>query len=219
MRRGIGRRWIRVGLAMGAFLAQGLALADAVQSLSKFIAEVQTAQVAFVQRVQEPSREGRPGRINVSSGQMAFSRPNRFRLQYLKPYAQTLVADGRQVWFHDTDLEQVTVKPQNAELERSALGAIASVTHLSALEQSHRIKNLPDDQSLSWIALEPKSAEASVRSLRLGWRDEQLVRMVVDDALGQRTEWTLSQWQINPKLSQGQFVFSPPPGVEVIRAR
>lgn len=202
-----------------AAVTPDVAHSEAVQSLSRFLSEVQTAQAVFVQRVQEPSREGRPGRVKLSSGELAFARPNRFRLQYLKPYAQTLVADGRQIWFHDQDLEQVTVRPQSVELERTALGAIATVTQLSILEQSYRIKALPDDQSMSWLALEPKSVDATVRALRLGWRDGQLARMVVEDALGQRTEWTLSHWQINPKLSGGQFVFSPPAGVEVIRTR
>lgn len=207
------------GLSLALLIAPALVCADAVESLSRFLSEVQTAQAIFVQRVQEPPRENRPGRVNTSSGELAFARPNRFRLHYLKPYAQTLVADGRNLWFHDQDLEQVTVRPQSGELERTALGAIATVTQMSVLEQSYRIKPLPDDQSLAWLALEPKSAEASVRSLRLGWRDGQLARMVVEDALGQRTEWTLSQWQINPRLPSGQFVFSPPAGVEVIRTR
>ncbi len=190
-----------------------------VQALSRFISEVQSAQVQFVQRVSEPGREGKPGKVKTSSGDMSFARPSRLRLHYLKPFVQTLVADGRQISFHDADLEQVTVRPQSQELSQTALGAIATVTQLKALEQTHRIKALPDQEALSWVALEPKAAESTVRQIRLGWRDGLLARMLVEDALGHKTEWTLSQWQINPKLASDHFHFSPPAGVEVIRSR
>lgn len=218
--------WRVLGLRAGAsLLALGLMwpgltwAEDGVQALSRFVSDVQSAQAQFVQRVMEPGREGKPGKTKTSSGEMSFARPNRLRLSYLKPYVQSMVADGRQVWFHDADLEQVTVRPQSAELNQTALGAIATVTQLKALEQTHRIKALPDSDSLAWVALEPKASDATVRQVRLGWRDGLLSRMVVEDALGHRTEWTLTQWQLNPKLPPDHFHFSPPAGVEVIRAR
>ena len=41
-----------------------------------------------------PAREGQAARTRTSSGTFEFSRPNRFRFEYRKPFAQTLVADG-----------------------------------------------------------------------------------------------------------------------------
>jgi len=38
----------------------------------------------------------------------------------------------------------------------------------------------------------------------------------VEDLLGNRTEWTFSNWQRNPKLAADTFRFTPPAGVDVI---
>ncbi|HQQ59502.1 MAG TPA: outer-membrane lipoprotein carrier protein LolA, partial [Thermomonas sp.] len=43
-----------------------------------------------------------------SSGRVALSAPNQLRWEYIKPYAQLVVADGNTVWVYEPDLNQAT---------------------------------------------------------------------------------------------------------------
>ena len=74
--------------------ASGAAHADAVATLRDFVRDVKTGQAAFTQTVTSPDG----AKKKVSSGDFAFSRPNRFRFTYAKPFEQSIVGDGQKVW-------------------------------------------------------------------------------------------------------------------------
>jgi len=44
--------------------------------------------------------------LQESRGELAFSRPGKFRWNYVKPYAQLIVGDGSRVWIYDEDLSR-----------------------------------------------------------------------------------------------------------------
>ena len=94
-----------------AVLAMG-AHANAVDTLKEFIRDVKTGQAGFTQAVTSPDGL----RTKVSSGRFEFSRPNRFRFVYSKPFEQVIVADGQKVWIFDTDLNQVSSRKVAAAL-------------------------------------------------------------------------------------------------------
>lgn len=208
---GLGCLWV----AQASLASQ----ASGVEALSGFIAHVQSAKAQFVQKVKEPPRQDRPQRVKTASGELAFIRPERMRLHYQKPYEQLMLADGREFWLYDPDLQQVVVRPQAQPLSASALGAIAAVNSLQALQATYRVQELPHAQGLAWVLLTPLKAETSVQDIRLGWQDQTLVRMHLSDAMGQQTEWELTQWQINLRLPSEGFKFVPPPGVDLVRSR
>ena len=78
------------------FIAAGaqLAYADGLQSLEAFMARTQSGRADFTQVVTSPAKEGKAERKKTSSGTFAFQRPGRFKFVYLKPFEQTIVADG-----------------------------------------------------------------------------------------------------------------------------
>ncbi len=78
--------------------------ADAVQTLRAFVRDVKTGRAEFTQTVTSPDG----ARKKTSSGRFEFSRPDRFRFGYEKPFQQTIVADGQKVWIYDPDLNQVS---------------------------------------------------------------------------------------------------------------
>ena len=91
-----------VVLALGLQAAQ----ADAVDTLRAFTRDVKTGSASFTQTVTSPDG----ARKKTSSGSFEFSRPNRFRFAYSKPFEQLIVSDGSKVWLHDIDLNQVSVR-------------------------------------------------------------------------------------------------------------
>jgi len=102
----MARRWIAGWFACvlaPVALAQG---GDAVSRIDAYLATVNTLSADFSQVVR--NRDGQI--VDRASGKLSLSRPDRFRWDYQKPYLQTIVADGKQLWLYDSDLEQVTVR-------------------------------------------------------------------------------------------------------------
>jgi outer membrane lipoprotein carrier protein len=124
-----------------------------------------------------------------------------------------MVADGRNLWFYDRDLEQVTVKPA-----RSALTATPAMLLVGGvnLRDHFEITNLPKSIGLDWVAVKPRGADAEFRSARLGFADNDLRRMEIEDKLGQKTILVFSKTLRNATLAADTFVFQSPPDADLI---
>lgn len=204
-------RW-GTGLLLGVFVA-GSALADARGDLAQFTKGLTGLDGSFTQQVHDAG-----GRLKeTSTGQVQLSVPRLFRWEYVKPYPQLIVADGDKVWIYDPDLEQVTVRPQGADEQNSPLAALFEP---DTLDERFEVKDTGASDGLDWLSLAPKSDEdASFRSARLGFSEAKLVRMEVEDAVGQRTQVKFGEWTRNPEFSADTFNYTPPEGIDVIGER
>ena len=156
-------------------------------------------------------------RKETSSGRVALSAPRLFRWEYLKPYPQLIVADGKKVWVYDPDLKQVSVRPQGAEEQNSPLAALIDPQRL---DRDFNVKDAGSKDGLEWLELTPKQDEnAGFQNARLGFDKHGLSRMQILDALGQRTEISFSSWKRNPAFTAKTFHFTPPKGVDVVGAQ
>ena len=75
-----------------SFLLAPLAHAGGMQALAQFVESARAGQAAFTQTVTAPPRQGQAARSKTSSGHFEFQRPGRFRFDYEKPFAQTIVS-------------------------------------------------------------------------------------------------------------------------------
>lgn len=202
------RRFLRAVVAVGVLLTAGAARADALDTLKSFVSEVKTGRASFVQTVTSPDG----AKKKSSSGSFEFSRPNRFRFDYAKPYEQLIVGDGQKVWLYDADLNQVTVRPFNEALGATPAALLAG----SAIDRDFQLKALPDDGGLQWVQAVPKSKDAGVQSLKVGFRGKELAAVEIVDAFGQRSRLDFAQVESNPNLAAERFRFTPPAGADVI---
>jgi outer membrane lipoprotein carrier protein len=192
-------------------LIPGVAFAGARDGLAAFSKGLKGLDGTFSQQVFDAK-----GKLKESSsGKVALSAPRLFRWEYVKPYPQLIVADGKTVWVYDPDLQQVTKRPQGAEEQNSPLSALIDP---GKLEAQFVVKEGGSASGLDWLVLTPKgnAADASFRSARLGFGKAGLVKMQVIDALGQRTEISFSSWKRNPAFPASTFRYAPPKGVDVI---
>ncbi len=201
-------RW-GTGLLLGVFVA-GSALAGARDDLAQFTKGLKGLDGSFTQQVYD----ARDTLKETSTGHLQLAVPRLFRWEYVKPYPQMIVADGDKVWIYDPDLEQVTVRAQGAEEQNNPLAALFEP---ATLDKRFIVKEAGTSEGLVWLSLTPKNEdEASFRSARLGFADAKLVRMEVEDAVGQRTRIKFGQWTRNPAFAAGTFKYTPPKGVDVI---
>lgn len=191
---------------------------EATDRLNHFFANVQSMQAHFVQSVgNQPAIASQQvsTKLERSEGLLRIQRPGRFRWDYQKPYEQEIVADGKQLWVFDKEMDQVIVKPLDLVLGNTPailLSGNASLTDRFVIEELPDIK----DEGLSWLSLKPKEPDASYEKVWLGFNTKTLVAMDLVDGFGQKTQLRFTELQLNPKIDPKLFVFTPPPGVDVI---
>jgi len=205
--------WRRRVVAACAALVLPMASAGAT-ALDTFLGGLSTWTATFSQSVTDTQ-----GKVSArGTGQLILVRPGRFRWEFTPAGAgeggQLLVADGRNLWFLDRDLDQVTVKPIDQALSQTPAMLLAgSVTRL---EDSFVIQTLPRAGGLDWVKLAPRGAEADFRTARLGFAGAQLRQMVLEDKLGQVVAIRFEGGVRNASVEAGKTQFTPSAGVNVI---
>lgn len=197
---------------MGAALALALALqaaqADTADTLREFARDVKTGRASFTQTVTSPDG----ARKKVSSGSFEFSRPNRFRFEYSKPFEQLIVSDGAKVWLHDVDLNQVSVRALDQALGATPAALLAGAT----LERDFSLSPLPAKDGLDWVQATPRAKDGGVAQLRVGFRGKELAALEIVDAFGQRSLLQFSAVQQGVVVPAERFRFTPPAGADVV---
>lgn len=203
---------------LGLALLCGAAWADGLTALEQFLRGTQSGQTTFTQTVTSPLRQGETvARSKTSSGTFEFSRPDRFRFQYTKPFEQLIVADGQTLWLHDIDLNQVAARKQAEVLGNTPAAIIASAADLKALSAVFTLGNAPERDGMEWVLATPRNRDAQLQSVHLGFKQGQLAALDMLDSFGQRSVLRFGAIDVSTRLPADRFRFTPPAGVDVLR--
>ena len=198
-------------LALMMVAAHAAESGDAARaSLARFLDGVQTFEAGFTQ-VQTDDR----GHQDVSSvGQMALSRPGKFRWEYQQPNKQLIVTDGSTLWLYDEDIKQVTIRSAAEGLQGTPA---ALLSQKKTLTDAFSVSDDGKDGEITKLRLVPKGKDSDFRDISL-WLNAAgaPVRMIFRDQLGGSTDISFSGIKTNGRLNGRQFSFSAPKGVEVI---
>ena len=210
-----------LGVSLSMLVMADPVRADGLEALERFVKGVSSGRAEFTQVVTAPSRDGQAGRVRTSRGSFAFSRPNRFRFVYGKPFEQTIVADGQTLWMYDVDLNQVSARKQAQVLGSTPAALIAAAPDLAVVRAEYDLQGQPDKDSLQWVLATPISRDGQLRSVRVGFRGDSatptLAALDMLDNFGQRSELRFDKVEVNPTLPDALFQFKPPAGADVIR--
>jgi outer membrane lipoprotein carrier protein len=182
--------------------------ADALRRVEQAFNALTSMRAEFRQSV----TDSRGKLIESAEGTMSLARPGRFRWDYRVP-EQIIVSDGVTVWFHDVELEQVTVREASETVEGTPAMLL---TGEGDLRSEFEVSDGGTAEGLAWSRLMPLRADGDFRELRLGFAEGQLRRMTLLDRLGQTTEIEFERVERNPRLDPSTFRFTPPPGVDVV---
>lgn len=217
-------RWFAACAAM-ALALPGLSVARAAvaaeppraTALDRYLDGLTTWQADFTQTVVD----GRSRKIGEGRGRLLISRPGKFRWE-LAPKGgpqggQLLVADGRNLWFFDRDLDQVTVKPASEALSQSPAMLLSGTGDVrKAFDVKAEGTAKESGRDVEWVAVTPRGAEGDFKVARLAFKGTDLTRMELQDRLGQRTTIEFSQPVRNGPIAPDELTFVPPAGVDVI---
>lgn len=214
-----------LGLLLGAaFLALAQAGAQtaavpgngAPTALDRYLANLATLRVDFVQRLTDSA--GRS--LDAVAGTLVVQRPGRFRWEVRPanaagqaPFTQLMVNDGRNVWFYDRDLDQVTVRPASTALTATPAMLLSGTVEL---RQAFALSAAPRSAGLDWVIVKPKRADAEFSEARLAFAGNELRRMELLDKLGQTAVIEFGKASRNQPIEPGEMRFVPPADADVI---
>ena len=148
-----------------------------------------------------------------SQGIIVVKSPDKFYLEYTKPYKLIYVADGKKLWSYDEDLEQVVVKKQGNVLINTPAMLLGNPKDLT---DSYKIERAGVKKSWVWFELTPKKETNNFESVSLAFAENKLKAMEMRDNFGQTTRLEFGDVNKNPTLTKNRFKFVPPKGVDVI---
>jgi len=212
--KSITHKWV-----LGLFVTGSLLLSASLQAVSvterlqAFFAEKGSMRADFVQTVQGAAF----AQPEESRGTLLLQRPGKFRWDYMQPYKQPIVGDGKRLWVYDVDLEQVIVKPMDSALGDTPALLLSGGGNIS---ERFEISALTDrDDHLQWVRLVPKQEDTGFKEIRLGFGSTHLLGMELVDGFDQVTRLVFSNVKTGESLPTDSFRFVPPEGVDVVGDR
>jgi len=220
-------------LAVLAMVALVPAAFAAATPLDAYLDDMKTMRATFLQTLADAHGK----EIDRSSGTLIVARPGKFSWE-VHPQGsgagapagpgggggagagsagaaggQLMVADGRNLWFLDRDLQQVTVKPADAALSATPAMLLSGTVDV---RKNFTITPAPKRDGLDWVMVEPRGSEADFRHALLGFEGKELKRMILEDKLGQTATVLFDHVERNGHVAPEEVSFTPPPGVDVI---
>jgi outer membrane lipoprotein carrier protein len=200
--------------------------------LDRYLKNLKTLRVTFLQTV----ADAQGAEVGRSTGTLIVERPGKFSWdihpQSVTPAAnsgqsaaaappaaasdsgQLMVSDGRNLWYLDRDLEQVTVRPMTAALSATPAMLLSGTVDV----HEHFTESLVGmRKGLNWVYVEPRSTEADFKSALFGFDGKgTLQRMILEDKLGQVVTIVFQDVAVNVPVPAKELTFTPPPGADVI---
>jgi outer membrane lipoprotein carrier protein len=198
--------------------------------LDRFLAHLRTLRVSFLQTV----ADAHGAEVGRSSGTLLVERPGKFRWQiHPQPLSaagapqggasaaasgaeggQLMVSDGRNLWYFDRDLEQVTVRPVTAALSATPAMLLSGTVDV---RQHFTENSIGMREGLDWVYVEPRDTQADFKSSLFGFDAKgTLQRMILEDKLGQTVTIIFKDVAVNIPVPAEAFTFTPPTGADVI---
>jgi outer membrane lipoprotein carrier protein len=156
----------------------------------------------------------------AETGTLWLKKPGKMRWEYRSPKEKLFVSDGQAAWFYVPADRQVR-KTEVRKLEdlRSPLAFLLGKTKLE--KELQGLSFAPDQHLVETgdVVLRgvPKSLENRVSQVLLEVTPgRQIRRLVVEEVDGSTTEYEFRDIEENGPVTDGQFRFTPPPGVETV---
>ncbi|PQJ96577.1 outer membrane lipoprotein chaperone LolA [Chromatium okenii] len=187
-------------VAYCGILLGGMSIANAADTnrVDAYLANLNTLTAEFEQYTFNADHT----QMLEAHGTLYLQRPGRFRWEYDSPTQQVIVADGKRVYLHDIDLQQVSHQNQDEALRGTPALLLANrepiATHFT-------INTIASTDGRDWVELTPKDQDTDVVKIQLGFGQDTLDSLIMQDSFGQETRLNFSQAQRNTTLKPELF--------------
>lgn len=167
---------------------------------ARFIQTVELSDAGVAQRVE---------------GSVLYQKPERLRLEHLKPERQTVVSDGKTLWIHRIDRNQVISSDLEDWKQSDPTAArLLDFGNYEALLKNYEVRY--DTKTLE-ATLRPKDPKEELR-LRLKLAAPAWFPAETELSVGRlRVATRFAGLRFNPVFPEGTFRFTPPEGADVFK--
>ncbi|MBK1733553.1 outer membrane lipoprotein chaperone LolA [Thiococcus pfennigii] len=187
-------------LAALALVGAPARAADGAARLDGYLDGLTTLQADFHQVTFNSDRT----QMLESDGRLYLERPGRFRWEYRTPFAQVIIADGKRVYVHDLELEQVYHRSQQAALRGTPA---LLLTQDEPIEDLFVVTPMEEGGERDWVALRPRDPDTEIERIEIGFDGEQLDTLLMFDRFGQVTHLRFADIRRNQPLEDDLFRF------------
>ena len=149
-------------LAVACALSAQLTAAETTP-LDDYLAGLETWSAGFTQSLVDT--QGKT--VGRESGKLLIVRPGKFRWESAPDSSgegeRLMIADGRNVWSLDRDLESVTVKPLTEALSQSPVMMLAGGAGCAELRAAFVVQATGRRDGLNWVRTQPKDSTSDFR--------------------------------------------------------
>ena len=202
------KKSILVLLLLTAFNLQANELSTQ-QQLEQFLAKTDSMSSRFQQKLVDQYGF----LLQQSAGTLMMQRPGKFRWDYILPYPQNIISNGKKIWMYDSELEQVNIRPYDQVLATSPVNLLDKK---QKLEVEFIVEAMPSDEHQQWVKLLPRNTESDFKEMQVGMQNGNIKTMRFIDNFLQQTEIEFEQLIVNPQFNDTQFEFVAPEGTDVV---
>ena len=208
-------RRFRPAVCLALLLLVSAAVSAAPTPLDQYLQALRTLRADFLQTLVDA--HGRE--LDRARGKLVVVRPGKFSWEVHPQSAgtasagQLMVCDGKNLWFLDRDLQQVTVKPVDTALSATPAMLLSGAVDL---RQNFKLTPAGSRDGLDWVLVEPTGGDADFRNALFGFERGELRRMILEDRLGQTATLVFDSIARNVPVAPAEVSFTPPAGVDVI---
>lgn len=157
--------------------------------------------------------------LQQGSGTLAISKPNLMNWKTITPDETLLVSDGNTLWSYDPFIEQVSAYSLAKSIHNTPILLLTS-DEPSLWQQYSVIEQKDDVESGSRFVVLPNDENSQIKKLTLSFtdmkdNDVQLTELSFQDATGQISQISLSNFNNKVKPDAALFTFSLPDGVRL----
>src|SRR5580692_3049074 len=168
--------------------------ATPASDVEKLLDGVSTWSADFTQTIDD----GHGKVVRSAAGKLYLQKPGKFRWDYSQPSEQVILADGKQIWLYDKDLQQANVRDMDVSLASTPAVLLSGGATVSS---QFDVTALPKKAGLDWYQLIPKHADTDFQLVRIGFNKGQLTSLFLADKLNQITQVTFTNPKSNEKLA------------------
>ena len=179
----------------------------AIQQLKNFLDNTQSLSARFQQKLVDEYG----GLMQQSAGTLNMQKPGKFRWDYILPYSQNIISNGKKIWMYDSELEQVNIRPYD-QVQSSPINLLDN----QKLDDQFVLESLPFAENQYWVRLTPKNSESDFKKMLLGLQNGKIKSMRFRDNFNQQTDIEFEQLIVNPKFKKDNFEFVAPEGTDVM---
>lgn len=171
------------------------------QELQKLLKQTQSLSAEFQQQV----KDEQGAVLQTLSGSLKLKRPANLYWHTQTPDETVMVANGSKVWYYNPFVEQVTVYAQQDMVDNSPLLLV-----LDSNGKQWQNYKVHFENGRYFVEHVTNGSQ-----LELAFTDEKLTEITMIQPQGERTELLLSDVVLNHAISDEQFIFDVPAGVDV----